>query len=152
MTTRDDGAVVIMLGPSGAGKGTQSKRLAQAMALPHTSSGDLLRQFKRKDNYIAEAMRKGILISHDLICSVIFSRIAHPDCCSGFILDGFPEQAEALDECFSDLKSRDQKRNVQLLAILLIVDQATAAQRLADRRICPTCTFVYDVRKPAAEG
>lgn len=95
---------VILIGPPGAGKGTQAARLIERLGVPHLSTGDMLRAAvregsdlgKRADSY----MKRGELVPDDLVISMAIERIAQPDCKRGFLLDGFPRtrpQAEALD-------------------------------------------------------
>lgn len=100
---------LILLGPPGAGKGTQAVRLSQILAIPQLSTGDMLRvavsEKAKIGLHVAEAMRNGNLVPDDLVSKLIADRIAEPDAARGFILDGFPRtvgQASSLDKVLGD--------------------------------------------------
>ena len=97
--------VVILLGPPGAGKGTQAKKLKNALKLPHISTGDLLRENIKKSTSLGKEakgfMDEGKLVPDALIIDMLFARVRDPDCKNGYILDGFPRtlaQAKAYHE------------------------------------------------------
>ncbi len=125
---------IVFIGPPGAGKGTQSVRLAEYLGVPHLSTGEMLRGACRQKSEIGikatEAMESGQLVSDDLVEEIVFSRLEKPDCESGCILDGFPRtvpQAEALDHWLA-------KRG-QLLsgALELRVSKELLVERLSSR-------------------
>ena len=96
--------IVVLFGPPGSGKGTQSERVAQGLGIPHVATGDMLRAEVARGSALGREaepiMRSGKLVSDDLIVRVIESRLGEPDAASGALLDGFPRtvaQAEALD-------------------------------------------------------
>jgi adenylate kinase len=104
------GLNVLLLGPQGAGKGTQAKRIAAAYELPHIASGEILREEMAAGtelgNRVKDVYDRGDLVSDDLMIELIRNRLEQPDTESGFILDGFPRttaQAEALEQILSDL-------------------------------------------------
>ena len=98
-------SVVIILGPPGAGKGTQAMRLADELGLPHVSTGDLFRENLSKNTALGELaktyMEAGKLVPDEVVIDMLFGRVAAEDCAAGYMLDGFPRtvaQAEALSE------------------------------------------------------
>ena len=108
---------VILLGPPGCGKGTQSKRLIELLGIPHLSTGDMLRQAKSQRSplglRIAECIDQGRLVSDELIMEIVADRIAQPDCAEGCLFDGVPRtlaQAAALDEHAGETRGGDRAR------------------------------------------
>lgn len=133
-----------MLGPPGAGKGTQAKMLADELGVPQISSGDLLREaVRRKTRLGIEArgfMDRGALVPDDLVLRLIEERLQDEDTRGGFVLDAFPRtlaQAEALWEL---LERRNQRLN---LVLALLVSDEEVVKRISGRRICRKCGAVY---------
>jgi adenylate kinase len=128
---------LILLGPPGAGKGTQAERLVKDFGLPYIATGNLLREAKRNGTDLGQKakqyMDRGDLVPDDLIIAMILEYLEAQDTTNGFILDGFPRtgrQAEALDEELD-------KRGRSLTAALLIeADRDTVVERLSGRRVC----------------
>ncbi|MEX0279222.1 MAG: adenylate kinase [Ruegeria sp.] len=148
-------AVLILLGPPGAGKGTQARMLEDKFGLVQLSTGDLLRDAVvagTKAGKAAKAvMEAGDLVSDGIVIAILRDRMAEPDCAKGVILDGFPRttvQAEALDGL---LAATDQKVSA---AISLEVEDAEMVTRISGRYTCAGCGEGYhDLYKtPAVEG
>lgn len=134
--------VLILLGPPGAGKGTQAKMLQDKMQLPHISTGDLLRDHIRRDTDLGKQaqtfMDKGQLVPDHLILDMLFERVALKDCKAGYILDGFPRtlpQAEALQK-----RLQGQPKPI---VINLDLSDAKVIERLANRVVCEKCGTPY---------
>jgi adenylate kinase len=127
-----------MLGPPGAGKGTQAERLAKRHGIPRISTGDILREAVQADTALGRAARvvmdSGRLVGDDVILGIIEERLARADARQGFVLDGFPRtvaQAQAFDDLVVAVKT---------VAIVSIeAPDATLVERLAGRRICVKC-------------
>jgi adenylate kinase len=131
---------VIMMGPPGAGKGTQAGRFAQERGLPKISTGDILREAIKEQHPTALAakarMDRGELVDDAMIIAIVAERLAKPDVQHGFVLDGFPRtvaQARALDELMERLGSGS------LIVVDVAVPEPELVRRLASRRICSVC-------------
>jgi adenylate kinase len=151
-TSRDVGPVVL-LGPPGAGKGTQAKRITERYGIPQVSTGDLLRENVARGTDLGLAakavMARGELVSDDLVCGMVRERLSRPDCKRGYILDGFPRtaaQAGWLDALLDD-KLFDNSRPTRAwpIVVCLDVDYNRLLLRLTGRRSCPTCGRIYNV-------
>lgn len=148
-------AVLILLGPPGAGKGTQARMLQDQFGYVQLSTGDLLRAAVAAGTDAGKAadavMKAGGLVSDQIVIDILRDRIADPDCASGVILDGFPRttiQAEALDVLLTE---SGQRINA---AVSLDVDDAAMVQRIAGRYTCGGCGEGYhdDFKTPATAG
>jgi len=145
---------IVLLGPPGAGKGTQCKRIVEKYGVVHLSSGDILRQERAKQSELGKKaqgyMDSGALVPDEVIIAMMVDAIKR--CGSaGYILDGFPRtvaQAEGLDKALADTGEKiDALLNLK-------IDDEVVASRLTGRRSCPRCGAVYHVEnlKPKLDG
>jgi len=138
--------LVILLGPPGAGKGTQAKRIAGQYGLQHLSTGDMLRDNIRRDTELARKAKplinRGELVPDDIVLGMVQERIAQSDCENGFILDGFPrtlQQAQGLEGICRLYKSKS------ITVLNMLVKPELLIQRLANRRICKRSGHIYNL-------
>lgn len=137
---------LIFLGPPGAGKGTQAKRIAQRYRVPHLSTGDMLRDHVSRGTELGQRarpiMERGELLPDNIVLRMVEERIARPDCAHGFVFDGFPRtmaQAEELD------KILEHRRFGKPLVIHFLVNRESLARRLAGRRMCKVGGEIYNI-------
>jgi adenylate kinase len=129
---------LVMLGPPGAGKGTQAERISRTRQLPKISTGDILREAVHEGTALGcaakESMEAGRLVSDDVMVGIVRERLDRPDAQSGFVLDGFPRtivQADALDRMVNG--------RGPLVVLDIVVPEEVLVRRLASRRICGDC-------------
>ena len=138
---------MILVGPPGAGKGTQAARLVDTFRIPHISSGDMFRAEVKEGSPLGQELDRymglGGLVPDEVTIPIVLKRIARPDCANGFMLDGFPRtrpQAEALDVAMT-------KAGVTLDAVVLIeVPDAPIVERITGRRNDPKTGKIYHVK------
>ena len=146
---------LVLLGPPGAGKGTQAVRIARDFELPHISTGDILRQAVRDATPLGleakKIMDSGQLVNDEIMLGIIKERLGQSDARGGFILDGYPRtlpQAEALDGLLGE------KETPPVLVANVHVDHEELVRRIGGRRSCPSCGTVFNVhfKPPEKDG
>jgi len=149
------GRAIILLGPPGAGKGTQAQRIAQRYGLPHLSTGDMFRDHIRRETELGlqakPLLERGELAPDALVISMVEDRIEQPDCRNGFVFDGFPRTLVQAAE----LERICQKLEFGCTAVVhMVVDPKQLMRRLTGRRICKAGGHIYNVydRPPKREG
>lgn len=146
--------IVVIIGPPGAGKGTQARLLSEHYHIPQISTGDILREMARLETKLGLQLRAimaaGQLVSDEVLASVIQSRTMQPDCNTGYILDGYPRtpsQARTLEKL-----ARGQGKEVRLVSIEISRD--ALLKRLTGRNTCSKCGEIYNIyfRPPKQDG
>jgi adenylate kinase len=145
MATMDkEKLAIIMLGPPGAGKGTQARKISDALVLPHISTGDMLREALKNETELGKKARtyldSGALVPDELVDAIVAERLSREDCSRGFILDGYPRtipQAQFL----GSLVQKDGSRPVTLG---MEVDEDVLIKRLSSRWTCPKCGKIFN--------
>jgi len=138
---------IILLGPPGAGKGTQAKKLTGEFSIPQISTGDMLREAVKNGTELGKKakgfMDAGGLVPDEVVIGIVKERLAAKDCATGFILDGFPRtipQAQALDRATKELGKEIR------FVLSLEVDQNELMERLCGRRTCTGCGAMFHVK------
>ena len=141
---------LIFLGPPACGKGTQTAKLSEHLGLPHVDTGSLLRaeiKNETENGKIAKSyIDKGQLVPVSLVANIIKNRLAQEDCKNGYILDGYPrsvEQADLLEEINADI---DGSVEAQIKAIYFDLNQDILISRIVNRRSCPKCGEIYNIK------
>ena len=137
---------LIILGPPGAGKGTQAASICEKFDIPHISTGDIFRENIKNNTVLGqkakEYINKGELVPDTLTCDLVFDRLTHEDAKKGFLLDGFPRnifQAQKLDEILEQRKLKiDRVINIE-------VDDKLLIDRAVGRRVCKDCSATYHI-------
>ena len=137
---------LVLLGPPGAGKGTQASRIVDEYGVPHISTGDILRSAVKNQTQMGLEAKKymdaGELVPDSVVIGIVKDRLQEPDTAKGFLMDGFPRtipQAEALDKALETLDRAISK------TVVLLVDEDLLIKRLTGRRICRSCQTPFHV-------
>jgi adenylate kinase len=137
---------LVLLGPPGAGKGTQAGRIVAEYGIPHVSTGDILRGAVKNQTAMGLEAKKymdaGDLVPDSVVIGIVKERLNEPDTAKGFLMDGFPRtipQAEALDTALGELDRAITK------VVVILVDEEDLVRRLTGRRICRNCQRPYHV-------
>lgn len=146
---------IILMGPPGAGKGTQAKKIIASYHIPHISTGDMFREAIAAQTptgvLAASYINKGLLVPDEVTIALVKERLAKDDCANGFLLDGFPRtipQAEALEELTKEI-------NRPITAVINITaDRDVLTKRITGRRVCKSCgaPFHVETLKPKVDG
>ena len=146
---------IVLMGPPGAGKGTQAVTIADEFKIPHISTGDMFREAIAKKTELGlkakEIIDAGNLVPDELTVGLVRERLSQKDCENGYLLDGFPRtipQAEALTKMGEEIG-----RPVTLVINIDLADEVLL-ERISGRRVCPKCGASYHIvnRKPLVEG
>jgi len=147
MMTENGKFAIIMLGPPGAGKGTQARMIGEALNYPHISTGDMLREALKNETDLGKKARvfmdAGTLVPDELVNAIVAERLAQDDCRRGFILDGYPRTI-AQAECLQALFSRDR---ASVLTLGIEVADEVLIERLSSRWTCPSCGKMFNARQ-----
>lgn len=146
---------LLIMGPPGAGKGTQALLIKQAYNIPHISTGEMFREAINQNTHLGfkakEIIGRGNLIPDDITIQLVYEKLHSIDYKKGFLLDGFPRtlfQAQQLDEILKEL-------SIKIDAVInIVVDQEILVERIVGRRICKKCQAAYHVKtlQPKVEG
>ena len=144
---------IILMGPPGAGKGTQAKKIIAEFHIPHISTGDMFREAIKAGTDLgtlaASYINKGLLVPDEVTIGLVKERVMQDDCANGFLLDGFPRtipQAEALEKLLEEIH-----RPITMV-IDITADKEALIRRISGRRACKTCAAPYHIEfKPSKE-
>jgi len=135
---------IVLIGPPGAGKGTQARMLQQTFGIPQISTGDLLREAVREGTALGQQARAymdaGELVPDQLVTAMVVERLRRSDCAAGFLLDGFPRTIAQAEALAAELAQHQQRLDG---VISLVVPRAELVQRLSGRWVCRDCGAMY---------
>ena len=137
---------LILLGPPGAGKGTQAEKLSEELKVPHISTGDILRQAVTDGTQLGleakKVMEVGELVSDEIMLGIIRERLARDDARRGYVLDGYPR---TLPQARSLQSLMDERSEPRVVIVNIDVDREELVRRISGRRSCPNCRAVFNV-------
>lgn len=146
---------IVLLGPPGAGKGTQAKSISNKYSIPHISTGDIFRKNISENTALGmEAksyMDKGLLVPDEVTINMVKDRLVQDDCKNGYLLDGFPRTVHQASSLESFLNERGENLTT---ALLIDVPSEFILERMTGRRVCPSCGASYHMsfNRPTVEG
>lgn len=136
--------IIVMIGPPGAGKGTQARLLSEKFGYPQISTGDILREMAQAETTLGQEIKatlaSGKLVSDEILAEVILTRTSLPDCENGYILDGYPRtinQAHLLEDL-------SEKQGKEVFLVRVMVPEEILFKRLTGRWTCPKCGEIYN--------
>ena len=138
---------IIMLEPPGAGKGTQSKMIADKFGIPHISTGDIFRKAIKEKTPLGEKavnyLEKGLLVPDEIVVGIVENRLKESDCSNGFVLDGFPRTMDQV----KGLQDFMENANIKLDYVVNInVDKQALIERFTGRRMCQSCGATFHIK------
>ncbi|MBI3300920.1 MAG: adenylate kinase [Deltaproteobacteria bacterium] len=138
---------IVLVGPPGAGKGTQARMLQEKFGIPQVSTGDLLREAVREGTPLGQQARTymdaGELVPDQLVTAMVAERLQRPDCAVGFLLDGFPRTIAQADALAAALAQRQQRLDG---VVSIVVPRVALVERLSGRWVCKNCGAMYHER------
>jgi adenylate kinase len=140
---------ILLLGPPGAGKGTQAQELVKLWNIPHISTGDLLRGHRTRGTELGKMadaiMLRGELVPDTLVNEMVADRLAQPDAANGYILDGFPRTLNQADWLDQQISQQSGAAGLPVVAVRIQVDYTQLLRRISGRRNCPVCGTIYNI-------
>jgi adenylate kinase len=140
---------ILLLGPPGAGKGTQAQELVKLWNIPHISTGDLLRGHRTRGTELGKMadaiMLRGELVPDTLVNDMVADRLAQPDAANGYILDGFPRTLNQADWLDQQIGQQSGATGLPVVAVRIQVDYTQLLRRISGRRNCPVCGTIYNI-------
>lgn len=138
---------IILLGPPGAGKGTQAVRISEEFKIPHISTGDIFRQNIKGNTELGRLAKgyidKGLLVPDEVTNKIVQDRLFKEDCKKGFLLDGYPRNVSQAEELDRFLKEQGSALD---FVINIFVDREILIERITGRRVCPNCGATYHIK------
>lgn len=138
---------IILLGPPGAGKGTQAVKISKEFEIPHISTGDIFRQNIKGNTELGRLAKgyidKGLLVPDDVTNKIVQDRLYKEDCKNGFLLDGYPRNVSQAEELDRFLEGQGSALD---FVINIFVDREILIERITGRRVCPNCGATYHIK------